>query len=43
MTAFEMKWNAKKASVRFPKSFREAYDVKQTVVITPDNYLDWLT
>lgn len=42
MTAFEMKWNAKKSGSRFPKAFREAYDVKQTVVITPENYLDWL-
>ncbi|MBR6494890.1 MAG: DUF4143 domain-containing protein, partial [Prevotella sp.] len=43
MTAFEMKWNTKKASTRFPKPFLEAYDIKETVVITPDNYLDWLT
>lgn len=42
MTAFEMKWNPKKANVRFPKSFLEAYDIKETVVVTPDNYLDWL-
>ncbi len=43
MTAFEMKWNPKKVKTRFPKSFLEAYDVKETVVITPDNYLDWLS
>ncbi|MBO7571795.1 MAG: ATP-binding protein [Bacteroidales bacterium] len=42
MTAFEMKWNPKKGSSSFPKSFLEAYDVKETVVITPENYLDWL-
>ena len=42
MTAFEMKWNQKRGNVRFPKSFLEAYDVKETVVVTPDNYLDWL-
>ena len=41
MTAFEMKWKPeKKAS--FPKSFLEAYPVKETVVITPENYLDWV-
>lgn len=41
MTAFEMKWNpAKKAS--FPKTFLEAYNVTQTVVVTPDNYLEYL-
>lgn len=42
MTAFEMKWNHKKGGSSFPKSFLEAYDVKETVVITPENYLDWL-
>ncbi len=42
MTAFEMKWNPKKANVRFPKSFLEAYNIKETVTITPENYLDWL-
>ena len=41
MTAFEMKWNpAKKA--HFPKAFMEAYPVKETVVVTPENYLDYL-
>jgi len=42
MTAFEMKWNPKKSQVRFPKAFLEAYSIKETVVITPENYLDWL-
>ena len=42
MTAFEMKWNPRKGRTAFPKSFLEAYDIKETVVITPDNYLDWL-
>ncbi len=42
MTAFEMKWNPNKSKTTFPKSFLEAYDIKETVVITPDNYLDWL-
>ena len=42
MTAFEMKWNLKKAATRFPKSFMTNYQVKDTVVITPDNYLEWL-
>ena len=41
MTAFEMKWNPAK-KVLFSKSFLEAYDVKETVVITPENYLDFL-
>ena len=42
MTAFEMKWNPKKGRTTFPKSFLEAYPVKETVVVTPENYLDWL-
>ena len=42
MTAFEMKWNPKKGRTNFPKSFLEAYPVKETVVVTPENYLDWL-
>lgn len=41
MTAFEMKWNpAKKAF--FSKSFMDAYNVKETIVITPENYLEYL-
>lgn len=42
LTAFEMKWNTKKSNTRFPKSFLEAYKPKETIVITPDNYLNWL-
>ena len=42
MTAFEMKWNPKKANTTIPAAFLDAYDVKETVVITPDNYLDYL-
>lgn len=42
MTAFKMKWNPKKGRTTFPKSFLEAYPVKETVVVTPENYLDWL-
>ncbi len=39
--AFEMKWNpAKKAF--FSKSFMEAYNVTETTIITPENYLDYL-
>lgn len=43
MTAFEMKWNPKKANSVIPATFRNAYPVKETVVITPDNYLPYLT
>ena len=41
MTAFEMKWNPTK-KVLFSKTFTEAYNVKETVTITPDNYLEYL-
>jgi hypothetical protein len=41
MTVFEMKWNpAKKA--RFPKCFLETYPVRETVIVTPQNYLEYL-
>ena len=42
MTVFEMKWNPKKGNTKLPNSFLNAYDIKETVVVTPDNYLDWL-
>lgn len=42
MTAFEMKWNPKKSNTSIPETFLKAYDVKETVIITPDNYLDYL-
>ena len=42
MIAFEMKWNPNKGKVTFPKAFVDAYNIEQTVVITPENYLDWL-
>lgn len=42
MTAFEMKWNAKKSLTKFPTVFLNAYDIKETVVVSPENYLEWL-
>ncbi|MDE6341156.1 MAG: ATP-binding protein [Muribaculaceae bacterium] len=39
---FEMKWNPAKASVKFPQSFMEAYVPKQAVVVTPENYMEFL-
>ncbi|MCQ2201164.1 MAG: ATP-binding protein [Bacteroidales bacterium] len=41
-TLFEMKWNPNKASAKIPKAFMENYDVAETVVITTDNYIDYL-
>ena len=40
--AFEMKWNLKKGTTKLPESFLKAYDIKETAIVTPDNYLDWL-
>lgn len=42
MSAFEMKWNPKKATIKLPEAFLKAYSVKQTAVVTTENYLDWL-
>lgn len=39
--AFEMKWNPKKTTASVPASFKKEYSLKQFVVVTPDNYLDW--
>lgn len=39
---FEMKWNPAKATARFPQSFMETYKPTQAVVITPENYLEYL-
>lgn len=41
-SVFEMRWNPKKANVSIPKAFKEAYPVKQTAIITPENYMDFL-
>ena len=41
-TVFEMKWNPRRANTQFPSSFLTEYDVKETAVITPDNWMDWV-
>ncbi|MDE6795750.1 MAG: ATP-binding protein [Muribaculaceae bacterium] len=41
-TIFEMKWSPAKASVKFPQSFMDAYRPKQAVVVTPENYMEFL-
>ena len=41
-TAFEMKWNPRKANASFPSTFLNAYPVAEKSVVTPDNYLTWL-
>lgn len=37
-----MKWNPKKANAAIPTTFLNAYLVKETVTITPENYLTYL-
>ncbi len=39
---FEMKWNPSKGTVKFPQSFMESYHPKEAVVVTPENYLEYL-
>ena len=41
ITAFEIKWNENK-KVKFPTSFTSAYSIKDTFVVTPNNYLEYL-
>ena len=41
-TAFEMKWNPKKASTAFPSPFMNTYPIKESAIITPENYLEWI-
>lgn len=40
---FEMKWNPKKANVSLPQAFMKDYNVAQSAIITPENYLQWLS
>jgi predicted AAA+ superfamily ATPase len=41
-TAFEMKWNPKKASTVLPSAFVKTYPLKESAIITPDSYWEWL-
>ena len=41
-TAFEMKWNPKKASTALPSLFANTYPLQASAVITPENYLEWV-
>lgn len=40
LSAFEMKWNPNKGKTSLPSSFLNAYPIRQSVVVTPDNYLN---
>lgn len=39
---FEMKWNTKKQTTKFPNQFLTTYSPAHTDIITPDNYLSYL-
>lgn len=41
-TAFEMKWNPRRANTQLPSAFLNAYNVSDKVIVTPDSYLEWL-
>jgi predicted AAA+ superfamily ATPase len=42
-SAYEFKWNAKKANKKFPKTFMDNYNVSKTFVVTPENIEEFLT
>jgi len=39
----EFKWNPKKAGATLPNAFKTAYGADELKVVTPENYLDWLS
>ena len=41
LAAYEFKWN-KKTKTRFPQTFTQNYQVKETLVVTPDNVEEFL-
>lgn len=41
-TIFEMKWNPKKANSTIPQVFQNNYTIKESAIITPNNYLEYL-
>lgn len=42
ISAFEMKWNPNKKGTSLPKTFEETYSPKQSIVITPENFYEWV-
>ena len=41
-TLFEMKWNPKRSNTKFPPTFLSTYPVKESAIVTPDNYIEWV-
>ena len=42
ISAFEMKWNPNKKGTPLPKTFEETYSPKQSIVVTPENFYEWV-
>lgn len=42
ISAFEMKWNPNKKDTPLPKTFKDTYSPKQSVIITPENFYEWV-
>lgn len=42
-TAFEMKWNPKRANLALPTTFTNNYHTASAAIITPLNYMEWLS
>ncbi|MBQ8969351.1 MAG: ATP-binding protein [Bacteroidaceae bacterium] len=40
--AFELKWNPHKANTSIPATFTKTYPVAEAVVVTPENYLQYM-
>ncbi len=40
---FELKWNPKKINTKIPEEFTKNYHVRECAVITPENYIQFLT
>ncbi|MCM1176510.1 MAG: ATP-binding protein [Clostridium sp.] len=41
-TALEMKWNPKKGRASLPDAFLKSYKLKDSAVVTPENYIEWV-
>lgn len=39
---FELKWNPNRSNVKIPSTFLNTYAIKETAVVTPENYLNYL-
>lgn len=42
ISLFEIKWNSKKQTTKFPNKFLNTYNPTSSVVVTPENYLEFL-